>query len=38
MTSRTKREYLRDLVADKSRWAGHERKDKERAFGFLSGF
>jgi putative transposase len=35
MKPQTKREYLRDLVADKNRWAGRQLTDEERALGFL---
>jgi putative transposase len=34
MTPRTKREYLRELVADKNRWS-RPLTDEERALGFL---
>ena len=34
MTPRTKREYLRELVADKNRWS-RALADEERALGFL---
>jgi len=34
MTPRTKREYLRGLVADKNRWS-RPLTDEERALGFL---
>jgi hypothetical protein len=32
---RTKREYLRELEADKNRWSGLKLTDAERALGFL---
>ena len=32
---RTKREYLRELVADKNRWSDRKLTDEERALGFL---
>ena len=32
---RSKREYLRELVADKNRWSGLKLTDAERALGFL---
>jgi putative transposase len=32
---RTKREYLRELVADKNRWSDRRLTDEERALGFL---
>jgi len=35
MTPRTKREYLRELVADKNRWSGRKLTDEEHALGFL---
>jgi len=35
MTPRTKREYLRELVAGKNRWSGLKLTDAERALGFL---
>ena len=35
MTPRTKREYLRELVADKNRWSGLKLTAAERALGFL---
>lgn len=35
MNPQTKREYLRDLVADKNRWSGRQLTDAERALGFL---
>lgn len=35
MTPRTKREYLRELVADKNRWSDRKLTDEERALGFL---
>jgi putative transposase len=35
MTPRTKREYLRELVADKNRWSGLKLTNTERALGFL---
>jgi len=35
MTPRTKREYLRDLVADKNRCSSLQLTDAERALGFL---
>jgi putative transposase len=35
MTPRTKREYLRELVADKNRWSGLNLTDAERTLGFL---
>jgi putative transposase len=35
MKPQTKREYLRDLVADKNRWSGLKLTDAERALGFL---
>jgi putative transposase len=35
MTPRTKREYLRKLVADKNRWSGHNLTEGERRLGFL---
>jgi len=35
MTPRTKRAYLRELVADKNRWSGLKLTDAERALGFL---
>lgn len=34
MTPRTKREYLRELVADKNHWS-RLLTDEERALGFL---
>jgi hypothetical protein len=35
MTPRTKREYLRELVADKNWWSDRKLTDEERALGFL---
>ena len=35
MTPRTKREYLRELVADKNRWSGLTLTEAERKLGFL---
>lgn len=35
MTPRTKREYLRELVADKNRWSCLQLNDAECALGFL---
>jgi type I restriction enzyme R subunit/putative DNA methylase len=35
MTPRTKREYLRELVADKNRWSGLELTEGQRRLGFL---
>lgn len=35
MKPQTKREYLRDLVTEKNRWAGRQLTDAERALGFL---
>ena len=35
MTPRTKREYLRELVADKNRWSGRKLTESERRLGFL---
>jgi len=35
MTPQAKREYLRDLVADKNRWSGRQLTDEERSLGFL---
>lgn len=35
MTPRSKREYLRELVADKNRWSGLTLTEAERKLGFL---
>jgi len=35
MTPRTKREYLRELVADKNRWSGLKLTEGDRLLGFL---
>ena len=35
MKPQTKREYLRELVAEKNRWSGRQLTEEERGFGFL---